>query len=278
MAKVNIFCITLNPAHLNLIKKIGYLPVGLGKEKFNTEWYLDKSENNISHKNPYYGEYTFHYWLWKNKKINVDGWIGFCQYRKFWEQPNINFSLEKNNLDKISFNNFNNLILKQVPKEFEDCDSILTEDFYVNQFRFSKFIKHNFIKIVKNPSLLINKSKRNIKFHFDMWHGEGNLDRAIKKLPIKEKSDFEYFVNNEVSFNSQNMFICKNYDLLFSYYDSIFPWLQECEKIFGFNNLETYGLKRIYGFLAERYCSYWFKKYSNYKTLPYMFKDISDFL
>lgn len=111
-----------------------------------------------------------------------------------------------------------------------------------------------------------------------MWHGDGNLDKAIRKLPIKERSDFEYFVNTEVSFNSQNMFICKNKEILFNYYSSVFPWLQDCEEVFGFNNLDTYGLKRIYGFLAERYSSYWFKKYTKFYTSPYFFKDLSDYL
>jgi hypothetical protein len=37
-------------------------------------------------------------------------------------------------------------------------------------------------------------------------------------------------------------------------------WLDECEKIFGFN-LDGYGKVRIYGFLAERFLPYWFKKY-----------------
>ena len=32
----------------------------------------------------------------------------------------------------------------------------------------------------------------------------------------------------------------------------------------------------IYGFLAERYMSYWFKKYTKFKTLPIIFQDISE--
>ena len=42
--------------------------------------------------------------------------------------------------------------------------------------------------------------------------------------------------------------------------------------------LEGYGLKRIYGFLAERYMSFWFQKYTKFKTLPITFKDISDLI
>tara|TARA_B100001093_G_scaffold349792_1_gene334350 strand:- start:617 stop:946 length:330 start_codon:yes stop_codon:yes gene_type:complete len=105
-------------------------------------------------------------------------------------------------------------------------------------------------------------------------HGEGNLDKAISLLDNKDRNDFSYFVNSEVSFNPHNMFICKSNKILKDYYESVFPWLERCEKKFGFE-LEGYGLKRIYGFLAERYMSYWFKKYTNFSTMPIIFKDIS---
>ena len=110
-----------------------------------------------------------------------------------------------------------------------------------------------------------------------MWHGHGNLDRAIKLLEKKEKNNFTDFMNNNVSFNPHNMFICKSKSILKSYYESIFPWLERCEKEFGFKNLKGYGMQRIYGFLAERYMSYWFQKYTKFKTMPIHFQDISDF-
>ena len=58
------------------------------------------------------------------------------------------------------------------------------------------------------------------------------------------------------------MFVCRSKKTMNDYYQSIFPWLLECEKIFGFN-LSGYGQIRIYAFLAERYLSYWFTKYTN---------------
>ena len=265
------FCLSMNPNHLELIKNLNYEPVGLGSSKFNNEWITDKSGLNISGKNPFYGEYTFHYWLWKNylNKLEND-WVGFCQYRKFWITDNIS----RNNL---KFNDFNNLLLKNIPKEFDSYESILGTPFYVNQFRFSKFVKNNFKRMFFSPSLLFNKNKRNIKFHFDMMHGEGNIDKAIGLLDNENKNDFKDFINQNVSFNPHNMFICKSKKILISYYESIFPWLERCEKIFGFNNLETYGMKRIYGFLAERYMSYWFQKNTNYLIKKIYFKDISDY-
>jgi len=271
MKNLQIFCLSLNPLHKNLIDKLGYTPVGLGSNIFSESWLSDKSENNISLKNPFYGEYTFHYWLWKNNKIDINGWIGFCQYRKFWKK-------NSNNINDESFESFNENILKEIPQNIAGYDAVIGEDFFVNQFKFSKFFKRNFKTMALEPSLLFNKKKRTIKFHFDMMHGHGNLNKAIQVLAQKDKNDFKEFVNSEVSFNPHNMFICRNKNILFSYYDSLFPWLLSCEKIFGFKDLKGYGLQRIYGFLAERYMSYWFKKYTKYTTLPIYFKDISFFL
>ena len=129
--------------------------------------------------------------------------------------------------------------------------------------------------MIKKPSLFFDKNKRNIKFHFDMMHGSGNLEKAIDLLETNDRGDFKDFVNTEVSFNPHNMFICKSYEILDRYYNSVFTWLEKCESEFGFD-LDGYGLKRIYGFLAERYMSFWFKKYTRHATLPIIFRDVSE--
>ena len=69
------------------------------------------------------------------------------------------------------------------------------------------------------------------------------------------------------------MFICKNKKILFNYYKDVFSWLEKCEKIFGFDLSESYGQKRIYGFLAERFLPYWFKTYANPVDWPIYFED-----
>ena len=265
---MKMYCLTTQDDHYEKIKKLGYIPVGLGKNIKSNNFITDKTNINISKKNPFYGEYTFHYWLWKNNIVNKeDEWIGFCQYRKFWVEEN--FTDEISSLDKL-----NEKLLKKIPDRFEKFDAILGEPLFINQFRFSKFVKRNLKKMIKKPSLFFNKDKRNIKFHFDMWHGDGNLEKAIKLLDQVDQDDFYKFVNSEVSFNPHNMFICKSQKILNKYYNAIFPWLEKCEKEFGFN-LEGYGLKRIYGFLAERCLSFWFKKYAKCGTLPILFADIT---
>ena len=152
MSNLKIFCITLNPSHLGLIKKIGYIPVGLGNKSFTNEWSQDKIGKNIAAKNPYYGEYTFHYWLWKNNKLDLDGWVGFCQYRKYWKKNSINTNLK-------NFNNLCDITLKEITQDLNKYESILGEEIFVNQFRLSKFVKHNYKTILFNPSLLFYKKK-----------------------------------------------------------------------------------------------------------------------
>ena len=266
MKNLKMFCISLEPNHYEFIKKLGYTPVGLGEKDFNQNWLNDKSGINISKKNKHYGEYTYHYWIWKNylNKLS-DEWIGFCQYRKFW-------SLKEHK--HINITSLNSQILKEIPKKFENYETILGEPMYVNQWRTMKFLKTALKIFLKKPILILDKRKRNLNFHFDWMHGENNLSKAINLLNEEDRDSFSKFVNNEVSFNPHNMFICKSKIKLQKYYEDLFPWLEKCEKIFGFENLEGYGKTRIYGFLAERFMSYWFKKNTKYATIPIIFYDI----
>ena len=270
MINLKMFCLTLEPNHYRFIKELGYIPVGLGEKHFNGDWFTDKSGTNISEKNKYYSECTFHYWLWKNY-LNQMGneWIGFCQYRKFW-------SLKNHKTENININSINAQVLKEIPREFGKYESILTEPQFVNQWKTMKFIKKGLKIFIKKPFLILNKERRNLNFHFDLMHGENNLSQAINLLDEVNKKDFSKFVNEEVSFNPHIMVICKSKEKLKKYYEALFPWLEKCEKLFGFKNLKGYGATRMYGFLAERFMSYWFQKNTKYTTMPVIFFDINN--
>jgi len=268
MNNLKMFCLSLEPNHYKFIKNLNYIPVGLGEKVFNESWYTDKRGLSISKKNKYYGEYTYHYWLWKNYLHKIeDGWIGFCQYRKFW-------SLQQYEQKNITFNNLNDLVLRNIPKHLEENETIIGKPVFVNEWKMMKFIKKGYKIIIKKPNTLINKKKRNLNFHFDLMHGENNLNKAIDLLDSTNQNDFKKFVNTEVSFNPHNMFICKSKDMLRSYYEDLFPWLEKCEDLFGFDNLVGFGKIRIYGFLAERFMSYWFQKNTKFATIPIIFHDI----
>ncbi len=271
MIPKKIFCMCLHSHHLKNLKELDYIPVGLGKNDFSSEWIRDNTGENISYKNSYYGEYTFYYWVWKNllDNFNGDTWIGFSGYRYHWSKHN---KIHSDQLNKvISKENFKEYILREIPSEWNNYEVVLGDKMYVNNWKFSKIFKHAKKEFFKNPKFFIKKNQ-NIKLHFDVFHGNGFMDKAITFLDQSEKKDFQDFVNNESSFNRENLFFCKSSKIMNSYFKSVFNWLERCEKEFGFN-LEGYSLKRIYAFLAERYLSYWFQKYTKHLNWPIFFYD-----
>ena len=271
MPEMKIYCMCLHDHHLNNLKKLNYIPVGLGKNIFSSDWIRDNTEINISNKNAYYGEYSFYFWFWKNilNKIDNNTWVGFTGYRYHWAQKN---NIQSDNLNKIiNRENFADHILKKIPEEWKDSDVILGERIKVNNWKLSKIIKYGKKKFFLNPSNFL-KSNQNIKLHFDIFHGDGLLDKAIDLLEDSEKQDFRKFVIDNNSFNRENLFFCKSKTIMENYFRSIFKWLENCENIFGFE-LKGYSKTRIYAFLAERYLSFWFNKYSSPKTWPIFFFD-----
>ena len=64
---MKMYCMTIYDNHYDKITKLGYLPVGLGKKITSKNFLLDNTGDNISFKNSFYGEYSFHYWIWKNE-------------------------------------------------------------------------------------------------------------------------------------------------------------------------------------------------------------------
>lgn len=271
MSDSKIYCLCLNDHHLDNIKKLNYIPVGLGKNQFNNSWLRDNTGDNISKKNPYYGEYTFYYWFWKNEleQIKDDSWIGFAGYRYHWNKDKNLCSEDINKI--VNQDNFKDYILREIPSEWEEYEVVLGEEIYTDKWKLSKILKHGKKLFFKNPKYFLKKN-RSIKLQFDAFHGEGILDQAINLLDHKNKNDFRDFVNRKNSFNRENLFFCKSKKIMNEYFNSVFEWLLKCEKLFGFN-LEGYEKKRIYAFLAERYISYWFQKNSKFISWPIFFYD-----
>ena len=264
MKDLTIYCGCLNNSNLSQIQKLKYIPVGLKNNNFSKEWLRDNTLDNIAHKNPYYGEYTFYYWYWKNllKNKKKDEWVGFCSYREYWG----NKEVKKNR-------NIESQVLQKIPTEWSGYDAIIGEPIFVNHLKVMKALKYGKLALLRNPKAIF-KSKRSIRFQFDMFHGNGNLDKAINLLPEKDIEDFKQFTRTEVSFSQGNMFITKSSKIIDSYFKDVFSWLEKCEKIFGYD-LDGYGRIRMYTFLAERYLPFWFKKYTKSLEWPVVYFDIN---
>ena len=262
MGNLEIYCVTnkIVPE----LEKTGYKIGWVGKEIPPDNYISCKSGDNIFYKEEFYSELTFQYWFWKNKLVLDDNkWIGFCQKRRFWINENSeNFKIDKENYFKH--------ILKEIPHNVEKSESIICKPISVNKVKKMKMIKRGLRSIIKNPQIFFNEKKQSIAFHFDMHHGYGNLKKAIELIDGVDRDEFLKFVNNSTAYNPHIMFIAKP-EIIEKWFSTLFPWLERCEEIFGFENLVGYDTKRIYAYLAERYLSFWFKKYAKIKTSPWAF-------
>ena len=263
---LEIYCVTNKD--LKFLRELDYNLAAVGKEQFSERYIKCDNKENIFHKELYYSELAFHYWYWKNnlseKKEEDFRWIGFCQKRRFWLQENITI----NHDEKINKKNF----LKDIPKDWDNYDAIICKPINLKVNKFSKLIKKGWKNIIKNPLILIDENQHTIKLHFDMFHGYGIIDKAIKVMNEKDKIDFKHFIYTSKEFNPHIMFISKP-KIANMWFKDLFSWLDRCEDIFGFEDLKGYETTRLYAYLAERYLSYWFKKYSKYLEWSYAFID-----
>ena len=263
MSKLEIYCIT--DVQSEKLEKLDLNLVGVGKNVFNDNYIKCEGGKNINEKEKYYSELTFHFWFWKNKlnDLDDDTWIGFCQKRRFWLKSN-----KENKSDKLQ-----NIILRDVPKEWDDYESVICEPIQLGT-KLMKLFKRGWKNIIKKPSLLFGHRFTTIKVHFDMHHGYGVLDKAIDILDKRDREEFRNYVNTKTTFNPHIMFISKK-KIMNKYFDDVFSWLFECEKIFGFDNLKGYDQTRLYAYLSERYLSFWFKKYTKTVNWPWIFQEIN---
>ena len=263
MSKLQIYCIT--NIQSEFLERLNINLAGVGKNKFNKNYIHCEEGENINDKEKHYSELTFHFWFWKNKLKDIDDntWIGFCQKRRFWLK-----SRNENKNDRLE-----NIILKDVPEEWKNYETVICEPIKLGT-KLMKLLKRGWKNLIKKPNLLFNLHSTTIKIHFDMHHGYGVLDKAINILDKKDREEFRNYVNTRATFNPHIMFISKK-KIMDKYFNDVFSWLFECEKIFGFENLKGYDQTRLYAYLSERYLSFWFKKYTKTIQWPWIFHEIN---
>ena len=181
-------------------------------------------------------------------------------------------SVKKEDLNLKINENVKDKFLYKIPEEWKHFDAIICEPIGVSGLKFMKVLKNGFKNLLKDPSIIFDQKKQTIKLHFDMCHGYGNIDLAIDVMHSKDKEDFTKFMYNSISYNPHIVFITKP-NIANQWFSDLFSWLDNCEKIFGFKELKGYETKRLYAYLAERYLSFWFKKYTNSIDWPIIFVD-----
>ena len=75
-------------------------------------------------------------------------------------------------------------------EEWENFDVILGDKMNLDHVKWIKVFKYGKIAFLRNPRSIFKKG-RTIRFHFDMFHGNGVLDKAINLLNEEDKNDFK---------------------------------------------------------------------------------------
>ena len=134
MQNSKLYCFGIHDDVLSSIQSLNYIPVGLGENTISSGWLKDNTGDQIASKNKYYSELTFYYWLWKNKFKEMPNniWMGFSQYRRHWKQ-------NKHQL-KVGYK-LENEILKKIPFEWENFETILPDPIDIQGLKFMKVIK-----------------------------------------------------------------------------------------------------------------------------------------
>ena len=266
MSNLDIYCVTNEK--LSFLEKTPLKLVGVGKEKFSEKYLKCDNKKNIYDREKFYSELTFHYWYWQNCLQNENkDWIGFCQKRRFW--------IKKTSIGQpIDVENFENHFLSDPPKEWNNFDAIICDPISVNKIKKMKLIKRGYKSLIKDPSILFDTNKQTINLHFDMHHGYGNLNKAINLIDVEDKNEFLNFVNTSTFYNPHLMFITKP-QIMNRWFSALFPWLFRCENVFGFKKLKGYDTQRLYAYLAERYLSFWFNKYTKALSWPWALIDLN---
>jgi len=261
---LELYCVT-NKREI-FLEKTKLILAGVGKKEFPDFYLLSNSGHNIYYKEENYSELCFHYWYWKNKLNTANkNWIGFCQRRRHWiKKKSINLKVTKANLHEH--------IIEIPDNDWDGYDSIICNPINVNPMKKMKIFKRGWKSLLKDPSIIFSKKKQNLLLHFDMHHGFGNLEKTIAYLKKDDQSDFYEYMKINTKFNPHIMYISKS-KILDRWFSELFTWLKKCESLFEDQSLLNYDTKRIYAFLAERYASFWFKKYTNFKEHPWVFID-----
>lgn len=249
-----IFVISHQPIEFNL--GLPYIPLYVGPAGEANVNLSDRDGDNIANKNPYFCELTAQYWVWKNllPQFTADQLVGFCHYRRFFSPLKKIESI--NQTPDINFEYLNNLLVT------EHFDVILPEQasFPVKQHWFS--ISKQMGK-VKLPWQRLNLFEQ-----YQLRHNLDDLLLAIRLLPHDHQSRFANYLAG-TSFSNFNMMISKSKDLD-KYFEILFPWLFELEKSIDLSSRNPYQA-RLFGFISERFCSYYFDTFHRPAYVPVSF-------
>jgi Domain of unknown function (DUF4422) len=252
----HIFVISHKPLPAKLETPFMPLYVGAEAAKAPQNDLCDSRGDSISEMNPYFCELTGLYWVWKNwlPTVKADELIGFCHYRRFFSPIK---KIEKfGEIKDGGIDGLECLLLDA------SIDVILPEQtsFPIKQHWFSLSKRLNKVKFPWQKLSLIEQ--------YGLEHNLSDILLAADLLPQPHRLNFQKYLEGE-QFSPFNMFITSS-DSAKNYFELLFPWMFEVQKKIDLTSRTSYQ-SRVFGFIAERFCSYYFNTLHKPKFVPVSF-------
>lgn len=235
--KLKVFVIYYKEAPIYASDIFEPIQAGCDVSTFDLGFLKDNTGENISYKNPNYGEMTAWYWVWKNylpQHPELE-YVGFCHYRRFFKFD------------------------ETYPLE-EDEGQVLHEDFA--KYFYDEYMHLPIYDIVKPYDMLLpasfNTEKRTIYKHYAWAHEEKDLVCAIEI--IKEHYP-EYLDDMNLFFNNNTMRIALNFIMKKEPFNEFMSWafdiLSKLGQVSDWSEYTSYTTIRTPAFLMERLMNVW---------------------
>lgn len=249
----HIFVISHKQFSARLEKPFVPLFVGAESKATSQDNFCDNRGDSISDLNPYFCELTGLYWVWKNwiPNTNANELVGFCHYRRFFslnrkvEHFDGGRDWEIDNTLTLLLNSSNDVILPE------------QTIFPIKQHWFSLSKRFNKVKFPWQKLSLLEQ--------YGLEHNLSDIQFAIDLLPHPHKLNFEKYLQGK-QFSPYNMFITSAVNAK-NYFEILFPWLFELHKVIELTSRNPYQ-SRVFGFIAERFCSYYFNTFHQPVFVP----------
>ena len=209
----------------------------------------DNTGNNISLKNPNYGELTAVYWVWKNylkENPNTD-YIGFCHYRRFFD-----FVDKKENFSCFELEDYNIFKNKIWPNNTPDKIEEYIKDYDVIVPAAKTF---------DNESVIGQFLEAHPKIHIVM----------NKFIEIVKRDYPDYVKDMEDILYNNKLYICLNYVMKRELFNAWCKWLFDIlfkiEPELDYSQYKDYGSVRAPAYVAERFLSVWLKHQAENKNI-----------
>lgn len=257
---MKMFCIT----HLPIagLESTGAIPVFVGQGNCPSGWLRDDSGDNIHEKNATFCELTAQYWVWKNllNTMSPTEIIGFCHYRRHFVSPESSL-LNCEGLPVI----YNADTLNELYRYFlgSKAEIMLPCADQLNEISLKRRVSFLLLQLKRRRRLYWN---RTIYTHYNSHLNGEDILAAATLLGAEYEQEFLQYIQHCTTVNLCNMYI-GSVSHLSKYFSTLFPWLFECEKKIPADMGDPYQ-KRVYGFLAERFSSFYFSRVHTVTEVP----------